>query len=243
MFEQLKSDKYSWILVFGLALIIIQAVFGDWGFLFPAVLFGAMIYYGRKKAAFRKGKVVLWIGIVGLTFTVLNLLVFKIVILALLIFLVIEFVNNKKHPKHIFPNPRMDAGEDNIGSSEGQPLMQNKWFGHQETPDEDYAWQDINIQTGAGDTLIDLSHTILPKKESVIFIRHFAGRVRILVPYDVGVSLNYSVVFGQLSYFGRSEPQLINTSVTFRTEDYHEAEQKVRIFVSAVAGRLEVRRI
>lgn len=244
LFEQFRNDKYSWTLIGGLILIIVQAVFGDWGFLFPAALFGAMVYYGKNKTPSRKGKIIFWIGIAGLIFTVVNLIVFKLVILILLIFLVYEFVQNKKHPKHIFPAFHPDA-DDEAGSEtvSGTPLLKNKWFGYQKTPDGDYEWQDINIQTGAGDTLIDLSRTILPKKESVIFIRHFAGRVRILVPYGVEAALQYSMVLGQLQFFDRKIPQLVNSSLTFETKDYAQAEQKVKIFVSGVAGNLEVRRI
>lgn len=243
MFESFKSDKYSWMLIAGLFLIVIQTLFDGWGFLFPTVLFGAMIYYGRKKRPSGTGKVLFWIGIVGITLTVLNLIIFKLAILGLFIFLLVEFIRAKRHPRRLTPNfgDQQTIDEDSIVSL--PVILKNKWFGNQETPGQDYEWQDINIQTGTGDTLIDLSHTILPKKESVILIRHLAGRVRILVPYGVEASLRYSVVFGQTEFFEHKESRLFNTSVAFRTGGYETAEQKVCIVVSAVAGNLEVRRV
>ena len=56
-----------------------------------------------------------------------------------------------------------------------------------------YEWNDVNIQAGIGDTVIDLSYTVLPKGETVIFIRNVMGKVTIMIPYDVEVSVNHSV--------------------------------------------------
>ncbi|MCO7128277.1 cell wall-active antibiotics response protein LiaF [Sporolactobacillus shoreicorticis] len=242
MFEQLKNDKYSWLIIICLFLIVLQTLFDGWGFLFPSVLFGAMIYYGRKNTNTRKGKILFWIGVIGLGFTIFSLLVFKFIIIALFICFVIDFIQRKKNPQRIMPDfDHPSAVKDKVTILSG--LLKNKWFGHQETPGHDYEWQDINIQTGAGDTIIDLSHTILPKKESIIFIRHLAGRVRILVPYGVEVALHYSVVLGQVDFFDHHENQLIHESRILRSDGYDQAEQKVKLMVSAVAGSLEVLRV
>ncbi|GGL64828.1 cell wall-active antibiotics response protein LiaF [Sporolactobacillus putidus] len=244
MFAPFKTDKYSWILITGLFLIVIQTSFGGWGFLFPCILFGVMIHYGNKRRKTGKGKFLFWFGVIGLVFTALNLIVLKFIIIALFIIFIIHFIQSKKHPKRIIPGFNEKSDNDGSTGVEAVPvLLKNKWFGNQETPHQNYEWQDINIQTGAGDTLIDLSHTILPKRESVIFIRHFAGRVRILVPYGVEVALRYSVVAGQADFFDHREPRLINESIAFQTNGYDQAEQKVKVIVSAIAGNLEVRRI
>lgn len=245
MFASFKTDKYSWILIVGLFLIVIQTSFGGWGFLFPCILFGAMVHYGRKRRKAGKGKLLFWLGVVGLGFTVLNLIVFKFIVLALFILFIIYFIRSKRRPNRVIPDFSSRMNDDGDGTKvEAVPvLLKNKWFGNQETPHQNYAWQDIDIQTGVGDTLIDLSHTILPKKESVIFIRHFAGRVRVLVPYGVEVALRYSVVAGQADFFEHREPRLINESVAFQTDGYDQAAQKVKIIVSAIAGNLEVRHI
>ncbi|MCQ2010836.1 MAG: cell wall-active antibiotics response protein LiaF [Sporolactobacillus sp.] len=242
MFEQLKNDKYSWLIIVCLFLIILQTLFDGWGFLFPAVLFGAMLYYGRNNKHSRKGKILFWIGVIGLVFTIFNLLVFKFIIIALFICFVIDFIQRKKSPKQITPDfDHPSAFEDKVTILSG--LLKNKWFGHQETPDQGYEWQDINIQTGAGDTIIDLSQTILPKKESIIFIRHLAGRVRILVPYGVEVAMHYSIVLGQVDFFDHHESQLIHESRIIQSDGYDQAEQKVKLMISAVAGSLEVLRV
>lgn len=244
MFESFKSDKYSWILITGLFMVVIQTAFGGWGFLFPCILFGAMVHYGRKRRQAGRGKFLFWFGIIGLIFTAMNMIVFKFIIFALFILFIIHFIRSKKRPNRIIPDFNEKSGNGSNTDVTAIPtLLKNKWFGNQETPHQDYEWQDINIQTGVGDTLIDLSHTILPKRESVIFIRHFAGRVRILVPYGVEAALRYSIVAGQADFFDHRESRLINESIAFQTGGYDQAEQKVKLIISAVAGNLEVRRI
>ncbi|WP_010632038.1 cell wall-active antibiotics response protein LiaF [Sporolactobacillus vineae] len=242
MFDSFNKDKYSWLLVIALLLAVIQVTVAGWGFLFPACLFGSMVYYGRNHRKKPAGKLILWIGLFGLALTLLSLFVFRLVILGLVLLFLVDFIQKKRHPLRISPDPEIPnaaAGHTTLLNT----VLRNKWFGYQKTPEPEYPWQDINIQTGAGDTVIDLSRTILPKKGAVIFIRHLAGRIRILVPYDVGVSLHYSIMLGQMNFFGRSEARLINKSVTLQSEGYEEAGQKVKVFVSAVAGSLEVKRV
>ncbi len=47
-------------------------------------------------------------------------------------------------------------------------LFKNKLFGHQQTTEHVYEWNSVNVQGGVGDTVIDLSKTILPKGDAVI---------------------------------------------------------------------------
>ncbi|MBC8845073.1 hypothetical protein IAI16_34355, partial [Escherichia coli] len=46
-------------------------------------------------------------------------------------------------------------------------FIRNQWFGNQRILDVVYEWDDINIQTGIGDTILDLGNTVLPTGESV----------------------------------------------------------------------------
>ena len=82
----------------------------------------------------------------------------------------------------------------------------------QKTPDHVYEWNDVNIQGGMGDTVIDLSYTVLPKGETVIFIRNIFGKVKILIPYDVEVSVNHSVLYGSAKILDFYESSLHESS-------------------------------
>jgi lia operon protein LiaF len=101
----------------------------------------------------------------------------------------------------------------------------------------------MNLQTGIGDTIIDLSNTVLPKGEAVISVRNFIGNVRILVPYEIEVSILHSVITGYTEVFEHKEERVFNQLLQYETEHYVEAEQKVKIITSMILGNLEVKRI
>jgi len=116
-------------------------------------------------------------------------------------------------------------------------------LGQQKTPIGIYEWNDINIQTGLGDTSIDLSYTMLPKGETVIFIRNIIGNIQILVPYEIEVSIHHSCVVGSTNAFENHSSKMFNQVFQLKTSGYDNAEQKVKIFTSLLVGNLEVSRI
>ncbi|MDQ7862937.1 LiaF-related protein [Peribacillus frigoritolerans] len=46
-------------------------------------------------------------------------------------------------------------------------------FGHQQTTEHVYEWNSVNVQGGVGDTVIDLSKTILPKRRCCHFHQEY----------------------------------------------------------------------
>jgi lia operon protein LiaF len=124
-----------------------------------------------------------------------------------------------------------------------EPLFENIVLGQQKTPTGAYEWNDVNIQAGIGDTIIDLSFTMLPKGETVIFIRNLIGNIQILVPYDIDVSIQHSCIVGSSTVFEVHDSKLFNRVLHLKTPGYETAEHKVKIFTSLVVGNLEVSRI
>jgi len=124
-----------------------------------------------------------------------------------------------------------------------QPLLKNRFFGGQKTPDHVYEWNDVNIQGGIGDTVIDLSYTVLPKGETTIFIRNVIGKITILIPYDVEVSVNHSVIYGSAKILDFYEASFMNRQVKVETANYEQTDQKVKILTSMLIGDIEVKRV
>ena len=113
----------------------------------------------------------------------------------------------------------------------------------QKTPSGVYEWNDINIQSGIGDTIIDLSYTVLPKGETVIFIRNIIGNIHIQIPYEIEVSVNHSCIVGSTTVFENHQSRIFNQVFHLKTSGYESAEQKVKIFSSLLVGNIEVTRI
>lgn len=247
MFKQLKTDYISWILLVGIILLFLEISFFDGGLLFSLAITIGLTYFGRKSYSRKRGKIMFWFGLFTTTVTILNMMIFKFFLLAILAYVILTFYQSKKNPdliKPILVEPAIlseESGKEQV-LKKGY-LFQNKWFGRQKTPDYIYEWNDINIQGGIGDTIVDLSNTILPKGESVISIRSFIGNIQILVPYDIEISIHHSVAAGRADIFQNQEKMVFNQILSYQTADYQKAGQKIKIITSLITGDIEVKRI
>ena len=115
---------------------------------------------------------------------ILNMMVFRFFLITILVYVLLLYYQSKKNPDWI--NPILTEPEESEKECVQERLLkmdylfQNKWFGRQKTPDTVYEWNDVNIQNGIGDTVIDLSQTILPKGDAVISIRSLVGNIKFL---------------------------------------------------------------
>jgi lia operon protein LiaF len=238
-----KNDFISWILLIAAVLLLLEAGFNGGGIVFTVLFSAALIYFGRKKMPKRIGKLMFWAGIIVLLISILNLFAFKFLLVALILYAIVQFYQSKQNPIVIHPHiehSNEDTAEDLYIS---KPFLKNIGFGQQETSEHVYEWGDVNIQCGVGDTVIDLSQTILPHGESVIFIRGLIGNISILIPYEIETAVTHSGLAGNVTVFEHHEPKMFNQNITFRTKNYQASEKKVKIMTSLIAGSLEVKRV
>ncbi|TYR79979.1 cell wall-active antibiotics response protein [Priestia megaterium] len=237
-----KTDYFNFIIVCSLFVLFIEIVFFHSAFIFSALVAGAFIYVGRKKLPKTSGKILFWIGTIGLLLNVLHTVAFKFLLIALFIYYIVKFMKSKKNPAYLGPlKNKSNNSKDVLISS--QPIMKNALFSRQRTAESVFEWSDVNIQSVWGDIVIDLSYTVLPKGESVIFIRHFAGNIKLFVPYETEVSINHSTMAGSVTIFEEHQPFSFNQNICMQTEGFEEAVQKVKIMISVAVGDLEVKRI
>lgn len=238
-----KTDYISSTILIGLLLLVVEITFFNKGLIVSLIFSSVLIYLGIKRVEGTVGKLLFLLGSLMLFFSIISMIVFKFIILAILGFVLYTFFKSKNEPVLIQPvlkEPEIVSG---IRRIPRQSMFKNLFYGKQKTPEQIYEWDDINIQTGIGHVRIDLSNTVLPKGESIIVVRHFIGNVQILVPYDLEISVNHTVITGTTTVFNVTEEKLYNQNLAFCTDDYHFANQKVKIVTSIGAGRLEVKRI
>nr|WP_239558531.1 cell wall-active antibiotics response protein LiaF [Peribacillus deserti] len=241
--NKLKTDHINLLIWISIFLIFVELLFFHSGLIFSLLLSAGLIYIGRKKYNKTFGMILFWFGILTLVITILNMFAAKFLILALIVYIFVVYNQSKKSPKKIRPiilekNP---IKEETIIKK--APLFQNRFYGTKTTGEHVYEWNDINIQGAIGDTEIDLSYTVLPKGESIIFIRHGVGNVRVLVPYDIELCVNHSAFIGSTRILNEQEPKIFTQNTIYQTANYDEAAQKVKIFTSLFSGELEVKRI
>ncbi|MBD1379568.1 cell wall-active antibiotics response protein LiaF [Metabacillus arenae] len=244
MLKNMKTDSVGWIILLGVIILLLEISFQDEGlFLFLAILVGC-IYFGKKRLHRTIGKLLFWFGVIMLTFSLLSTMAFKFFLFAILIYVLVRFSKLKQHPKKIEPEIIDPAqGRRTEPYIRKEPLFQNQLFGRQSTSNSVYEWQDINIQCGIGDTIIDLSNTVLPKGEVVIVVRNLIGNVQVKIPYEVELSVHHSVLFGSSKIFGEEDAKVFNQSILYKTPGFDDAPQRVKIVTSLIIGDLEVAQI
>lgn len=244
MFKNKKNDYIGWVAFIGIVILLMEILFFNRGLIFSLFIAGGMIYLGRKYTGKKRGKILFFVGIVFFVLSLLNMLTFKFLLFAILLHFFIQFLNSKKHPRKISPfftEPEKTHQEEPLIKT--KPLFENIFLGQQKTPPNVYEWNDVNIQAGIGDTVIDLSLTILPKGETVIFIRNLIGNIHILIPYETEVCVHHSSIAGTVAVLGVREPRIFNQVFQLKTPGYDAAEQKVKILTSLIVGNIEVSRI
>ncbi|MCZ0702520.1 lia operon protein LiaF [Natronobacillus azotifigens] len=221
------------VLFFLFELIFIQTSTFIWLVIWSVITYLAWQYYYRSDA-----RALFWVGAVILCIIVLNTTIFKFILFAGIAILIFHWYQSKEmttHHQPQFPSNNNDWKEE-------KTLFTNKWFGKQETDRNAYQWRDINIQSIIGETIIDLNQTVLPKGEPIIMVRQLAGTITIIVPFDVEVSIHHSVLAGSVDLLGHSDNQITNRTIHLETPDYPSSNQRVKIFTSMIAGKIEVKR-
>jgi lia operon protein LiaF len=243
MLQFKKEDFRSWIAMIGIAVLLIEVTFFNHGVMFSALISGLCIYFGSTKYHRTIGKVVFWFGVFSIVVTILSSNAFKFLLLAIILYFVHQYFKARKAPHQVEPVVEESPPEGSESLIKKQPLFTNPLFGQVETPDHVYEWNDINIQMGIGDAVIDLSNTVLPEGESIIFIRNIAGNIKIKVPYELEVMIHHSAIIGATSVFQLKEPRAFNQTISYQTVDYQAATQKIKIATSMIYGDLEVKRL
>ncbi|MCZ0756935.1 cell wall-active antibiotics response protein LiaF [Anoxybacillus sp. J5B_2022] len=241
MNQQKTTDYVSWVVLLALIVFAMEISFFHLGIVFSVLFSAGFIYIGRKKWHRKLGKIIFWIGCIGVVVHVFTMITVRFLLVALLFYAIIQYAQSKRHPAVIRPEMETSHAETELVFR--QPLFQNMLFGRQKTPEHAYEWSDVNIQTGIGDTVIDLSYAVVPKGEAVIVVRGWIGNVHIFVPYEMEVSVVHSVLFGAVSIFSRETERLWNQTFIYQTPAYETAEQKLKIITSMAIGNVEVKRI
>ena len=244
MVKQTKPEWLKKLLMPVVIILLIEITFFNSGLLFSAFSSAVFTYFGIKKYERTIGKIFLGIGGVMAIVTVINMVTFKLLLLGLLIFYAYQYYEAKKKP---VVHTATFVKEDSVFTAEqlhSKPLLfKNAFLAGQSTSNNVYEWEDINVQGGIGDFIIDLSNTVLPKGESVICIRNLIGGIRIHVPYEIEVEVLHSVIFGSSKILENPLQRSINQNLHFYTSNYEQSDQKIKIVTNILVGDLEVKRI
>ena len=117
----------------------------------------------------------------------------------------------------------------------------NPWWGDMEYFSQgDCQFDDLNLVRLSGRDIIHLDEVIVNHHDNIILLRKVFGDTKIIVPFDMAVSLQVTSLYGEVVFLDESVKFLRNDSLTFKTSDYERSNKSVKIIISALAGKLEV---
>lgn len=199
-----------------------------------------MIYFGAKRKSSRVGVILKIVGILMILITIMHSIVFKLALFFSIMFFFVQAINRKKQAQTIHVEITESTPKPKIMKKE--PFFKNFMFGSQKVLNHVYELDDINIQTGIGDTVIDLGMTMLPAGETVIMIRGLVGNIQLLVPYDVEVCVNHAVLVGNTKIFDEVD-EGVNKNSIYYSEHYQDAPRKIKVITSLIFGDFEVKHV
>ena len=102
-----------------------------------------------------------------------------------------------------------------------------------------YYNQDINMVFLGGNTIIDLGNSFMTDGERTVVIRKIYGRTRIILPREIALKLNVSILSGRV-VFEQQTYHLQGENFQWLTPQYFQVQRRINLIVSVVFGDIEV---
>lgn len=199
------------------------------GFIFVLLLGCILVYVGYLYFHKIRGLLSFWIGVLLIAFTLLSNKYTIIILFIFLIVLIVRYIFYRFKPLKII------ATEEAVESPE---FIKQKWFGEQRTLIYVYKWEDLQIQHGIGDIHIDMSKAANIREHNTVVIRHFLGKVQIIVPLNYNIKLHFSALYGN-AYVNETSYKVENNNIKV-SEETKEDNYAVNVYLSTFIGDVEV---
>ncbi|WP_159723071.1 cell wall-active antibiotics response protein LiaF [Enterococcus sp. CSURQ0835] len=213
------------------------------GLLVILVIGGANIYWALKKDRHRRFQLVA--GLVMATVALITSPAVWLMIVFAILFIGLKGVEiaGISVPDHSFKTKKqMVMVETEEPLKHAGERKKQSWFGNERIGSQVYEWDDINLTMLAGDTIVDLGNTLLPKEDSVVIIRKGFGRTRVLIPYGIGVVIEHATFYGKV-VFEDDAVTLKNETLKLYSHDYDESPRRLKLVTNALIGDIEVIRV
>jgi predicted membrane protein len=240
------NRRWLFILLGVLGLLTVYEIFNN-QFSFFMLVIGVLMIFVNKRVSKEKSNTVLFIGIISILLAILSSrIVLAVIIIGAILFIgnhpelfqtVREGWTNRKNKKDNNDFIVVQFDEENEAPAR---MQTNRWFGNDEdTTEEVFSWEDINFTKIAGNTVFDLGNTILPKEQNIILIRVGIGDTKIILPEEAAISLDVSMLNGQL-IIGQEEISMNNETFKWQSERYNQSARKVKLVANVFVGKVEV---
>ncbi len=98
----------------------------------------------------------------------------------------------------------------------------------------------MRVNNGLGDVKIDLSKAIIPPGETTLEINGWLGDIQVYVPYDLEVSVQASVLMGELNILEYQQDGF-SRRISTKSSGYEHTSKRVNLTLSLILGEIDVR--
>lgn len=116
----------------------------------------------------------------------------------------------------------------------------NQWLGSNTITPDQFEFDDINLIRFVGNDIIDLTNCIVSNSENVVLIQKVYGKVEIIVPIDVSVTVTVSSIYGKLEFLDHELIDIRNETIKLTENCIFQDVKHVRLVVNCLLGDVEV---
>lgn len=123
---------------------------------------------------------------------------------------------------------------------EGTVLQKTKLVESLKRDKEPWILRSMSLWYAVCELRLDFSLAIPEEKETTLVLQGIIGDIDIFVPEDMGLSVESSVLFGQLDAGTERESGMMN-KIYWQSPNYATAEQRVKLIVSYIVGDIDIK--
>ncbi|WP_027965058.1 cell wall-active antibiotics response protein LiaF [Halalkalibacillus halophilus] len=244
MLDKINSEIIKAIIVISIILVVIEIILFDGGLVVSLGISAILIYLGYQRYERKSGKILFWVGVVMATISILNMMVVKFILIAIIGYFIYYYYESRRRPQSIRPDFSYNENNSHQSNPEffqrNSSLFSQSLFSHQQTPNKPYPWKDIHIIGVFGERTVDLTEAFLPEGDAIISIRHGLGNIQVLVPYEIEVSVHHSTLLGEVTLFNERLGRVVNETILYQTDGFDTGTARIKIMTSLLFGRMEV---
>lgn len=123
---------------------------------------------------------------------------------------------------------------------DGNVIQRTKIIESQKRDKESWILRSMSLWCVIGELNLDFSLAIPEEKEIILVMQGVIGDIDLFIPEDLGISVESSVMFGQLHVATERESGMMN-KIYWQSPHYATAETRVKLIVSYIVGDIDIK--
>jgi lia operon protein LiaF len=124
----------------------------------------------------------------------------------------------------------------------GTYVSKHKLFLNMRLDEQSWVLHSMSYWHAVGEIRMDMSLAIPEEKETTIVLQGLVGDVDFIIPVDCGIQVEASVLLGQISFKQMKEGGMFHR-MSWRSPDYDECEQKLKLQLFYLVGDIKIRTV